>query len=43
MKNAYVELCRFLGAIIILCHHTYIFGDRVYFLPVGYLLNFILC
>lgn len=31
MKNAYVELCRFLGAIIILCHHTYIFGDRVYF------------
>ena len=31
MKNAHIELCRFIGAIIILCHHTYLFENRTYF------------
>lgn len=31
-KNAFVELYRFLGAIVILGHHSYILGDRVHFI-----------
>lgn len=34
MKNKceYIELCRFVGAIIILCHHSYTLMDRTIFL-----------
>ena len=34
MKNKcqYIEVCRFIGAIIILCHHSYTLMERTFFL-----------
>lgn len=34
MKNKcqYIEFCRFVGAIIILCHHSYTLVDRTLFI-----------
>ena len=33
MKNKcqYIEVCRFIGAIIILCHHSYTLMERTFF------------
>lgn len=30
-KNQYIEISRFIGAIIIVCHHSYILGERIKF------------
>lgn len=30
-KNPYIEISRFIGAIIIVCHHSYILGERIKF------------
>lgn len=31
-KCQYIEMCRFIGSIMILCHHSYILMERTFFI-----------
>ena len=36
-KCQYIEMCRFIGSIMILCHHSYTLMERTFFIGVCYL------